>query len=261
MNSKLLSLFFLLPILSYFPTLSASHTGILPEQFASKNLSFRAGVATDRQALERMFADKDTKNWFFHDPNDTPWLTDQICKQTDYSKVYKLICSKNDAQIVGIIYLSHKNDQNGVTGYVIDKPFRGKGFATEAVKTVLEHGFKAGFDNIEAEVFMGNEASEKVLQKCGFTVPQFWARNGNRSTGWFYITKKDFEHHQKNNWLTVKHPDLDVPLQPAAPSFLPTIKSFMHTGGTSPIISAAVVTAAAVFYWFKSSSDQNENII
>ena len=55
------------------------------------------------------------------------------------------------------------------TGYWIGEPYWGKGFATEALNKVLDFAFdELQIVRVQAFVFEGNTASERVLEKCGF---------------------------------------------------------------------------------------------
>ncbi len=53
-------------------------------------------------------------------------------------------------------------------GYVLNPLFWKKGYATEAVKRIIEYAFdELDIHRIEARLMDGNTASEKVLKKCG----------------------------------------------------------------------------------------------
>lgn len=54
-------------------------------------------------------------------------------------------------------------------GYWIGKPYRGAGLATAAVEALLEFALRnLALDVVTAKVLEGNEASLRVLAKCGF---------------------------------------------------------------------------------------------
>jgi RimJ/RimL family protein N-acetyltransferase len=53
-------------------------------------------------------------------------------------------------------------------GYWVGTPFRGQGFATEAVRLVVANLRARGVRTVHAHVFPGNTASARVLQKNGF---------------------------------------------------------------------------------------------
>ena len=55
-------------------------------------------------------------------------------------------------------------------GYLLDKPFWGKGYATEAARASLQFGFdRFDFSQLIALVHPENNASRRVLEKCGMT--------------------------------------------------------------------------------------------
>ena len=52
-------------------------------------------------------------------------------------------------------------------GYAIHPVFHGNGYATEAVSAVLAELCDMGFAKVKAGYFVGNEASRRVMEKCG----------------------------------------------------------------------------------------------
>lgn len=84
-------------------------------------------------------------------------------------------------------------------GYVLHPDYHGKGYATEAVLEVLKFGFEDLLLNrIEAKYMLGNDASRRVMEKCGM---QFeGVRRGEmlikglyRDVGVCAILRSDFE--------------------------------------------------------------------
>ena len=54
-------------------------------------------------------------------------------------------------------------------GYWIGAPFQGRGLATKALRAIIPYAFSTlGKRRLQARVFEGNEASMRVLTKCGF---------------------------------------------------------------------------------------------
>ena len=52
-------------------------------------------------------------------------------------------------------------------GYVIDPAYQGHGYATEAFGKAIEELFRQGFERVTAGYFEGNDASRRVMKKCG----------------------------------------------------------------------------------------------
>lgn len=69
---------------------------------------------------------------------------------------------------IGLHCIDWKNS-NAELGYWIGKKYWGKGLMTEAVRLILDFGFKElKLHKIYAHCFEENVASAKVLEKCGF---------------------------------------------------------------------------------------------
>ena len=58
-------------------------------------------------------------------------------------------------------------------GYVISPQYKGRGFATEAVKACIEELFRMGFEHIQAGFFEENVASRRVMEKSGMHLIDF----------------------------------------------------------------------------------------
>ncbi len=62
-------------------------------------------------------------------------------------------------------------------GYFLGEPYWNKGIMTSAVKLITNYGFKSGFARIHTGVYEFNPASQKVLQKCGYTLEGIFRKN------------------------------------------------------------------------------------
>lgn len=81
----------------------------------------------------------------------------------------------------GVIGLSRQPDVNRNTaeiGYWIGEPYWNKGIATVAVKIMVTYGFEElNFVRIHTGVFEYNDASKRVLEKCGFQLEGIFKKN------------------------------------------------------------------------------------
>jgi len=79
-----------------------------------------------------------------------------------------------DGTVIGDIALQDIDWQNRCCslGYGLTKlEYRRKGYATDAVKTMLRYGFcHLGFERISSSTQENNIGSQRVLEKCGFTL-------------------------------------------------------------------------------------------
>jgi len=105
---------------------------------------------------------KDAKDWI--KKNKENWREKN---KDDYSFGIEL---KEEKKIIGGIGIHKINKFQGKAniGYWIGKKYWRKGYGTEALKAILDFAFKKlKLRRIEAEVFVGNSSSGKLLEKFG----------------------------------------------------------------------------------------------
>ncbi len=82
------------------------------------------------------------------------------------------IFRRGDERLVGGISLTNIRRgvvQTGTLGYWIGQPFERQGLMTEALAAVVEFSFdRQALHRLEAACLPANEASRRVLHKCGF---------------------------------------------------------------------------------------------
>jgi RimJ/RimL family protein N-acetyltransferase len=63
-------------------------------------------------------------------------------------------------------------------GYFLGEPYWNKGIMTTAVNLITEYGFRElGFARIHTGVYEFNPASQRVLEKCGYTKEGIFRKN------------------------------------------------------------------------------------
>ena len=74
-----------------------------------------------------------------------------------------------DGDIVGVASAMPCEGQDFEVGYWVGEPYWGRGIATEAAQTVIDHVFReTGLPRLLGHCRAGNSASRRVLEKCGF---------------------------------------------------------------------------------------------
>ncbi len=73
--------------------------------------------------------------------------------------------------VVGGAALHHLDSERGIVelGYWLYPHARGRGFATRVARLLAEHAFALGVQRVAAYVNVGNRASERVLERAGFS--------------------------------------------------------------------------------------------
>jgi RimJ/RimL family protein N-acetyltransferase len=146
------------------PSITTPHLKLLPLE------------ATDAEILHRIYQVDGVLRYF---PNTTPAPLEKIQKfinaqekhWAEYGYGNWGILPEGERQIVGWAGLQYvpELDETEV-GYLLNRPFWGKGYATEAARASLQFGFERfNFDHMIALVHPDNLGSRRVLEKCGMT--------------------------------------------------------------------------------------------
>ena len=81
---------------------------------------------------------------------------------------------KEMGRLIGILSLFNEKDGACEIGYGIGSRYWGRGYTTEAVKRFLEYLFdERGCRRVYASCFSGNDASRRVMEKCGMRYSRF----------------------------------------------------------------------------------------
>jgi len=74
-----------------------------------------------------------------------------------------------DGTLIGACGVEARADDGVELGYWLGAPYWGRGFATEAVRAVIDHAFgDLRHDTLQAGARVTNPASRRVLEKCAF---------------------------------------------------------------------------------------------
>lgn len=137
--------------------------------------------------------------WFPHQNlDDTKQILDLFIQEKN---IWALTLKKDDVMIgtVGLHNRQHNHiDGEGCEiGFVLDDTYWNQGIMTEAVKEVIKFiFFKLKFDYIMVSHIESNEASKKVIEKCGFrflnTKKEKYLNNQNVTLYYYKLTKREY---------------------------------------------------------------------
>ncbi|GAA4032256.1 GNAT family protein [Actimicrobium antarcticum] len=142
----------------------------------TERLTLREIVPADADALFRMHSDADTMRWFGVDP---------ITSHMQASQLAALFASWFGAgtglrwglarhgcdDLVGTsgFFRWNKSWHSCLLGFELSAPLQGCGYMTEAVRAILDHGFRSmDLHRIQAESHPDNAASIALLTRLGF---------------------------------------------------------------------------------------------
>ena len=138
---------------------------------------------------ERLIIDKiketDKEDYYLNIPHDKKVLETFICpyeetlEDFDFSRYpgrENILARrlKDTGRLIGVLTLFGEEEDSCEIGYGIGSRYWNQGYTTEAVQRFLEYLMqKKGFRTVYASFFTGNEASKRVMEKCGMTYDRF----------------------------------------------------------------------------------------
>jgi RimJ/RimL family protein N-acetyltransferase len=138
------------------------------------NLRLRPLRYADRERLAELANNKNIWNTL-RDMFPLPYTVDDADRFVDMVKQQEpqiTFAIELDFEFVGVIGLVLQPDvyrKSAEIGYWIGEPYWGKGITTRALALAMEYAFETmKLERLFAGIFEGNEASKKVLEKCGF---------------------------------------------------------------------------------------------
>ena len=141
-------------------------------------------METERLILDAIRA-ADRDDYFHCISHDRKVLETFICKYADTPEELDLtpyltnqamfaIRLKETGRLIGIVLYFDEADGACEIGYGIGSEYWNRGYVTEAVRRFLDYLFREkGFQRVYASFFTGNEASRRVMEKCGMRYDRF----------------------------------------------------------------------------------------
>ncbi len=143
-------------------------------------------MQTDRLIIDKI-QESDKADYFANISHDKKVLETFICRYAETLEEFDFsiylgrddlfaIRLKDTGRLIGIIlYFPYENDPGACEiGYGIGSAYWNNGYVTEAVKCFVDFLFKEKKVNkIYASFFTGNEASKRVMEKCGMVYDHF----------------------------------------------------------------------------------------
>ena len=137
-------------------------------------------METERLIIDQI-KETDKENYYINISHDKKVLETFICRYADSMEEFDfssypgredlfVIRLKETGRLIGIVNFFDEKDGVCEIGYGIGSGYWGHGYATEAVRRFLAYLFREkGMRTVYASFFTGNEASRRVMEKCGMT--------------------------------------------------------------------------------------------
>lgn len=153
----------------------APETPEAPEALAAEGGGMR--VETER-LLVRRFAWKDEADLceymlqrvhahYEPHPDFTREKAGELLKSRVESDEMYAIELKEEAKVIGNLYLGRRDFNTYELGYILHAGYQGRGYASEASRGAIERLFRQGAHRVVAECATGNTASWRLLERIG----------------------------------------------------------------------------------------------
>ena len=141
-------------------------------------------METERLILDSI-RESDKADYFHNISHDKKVLETFICRYAETLEAFDFssypgradlfaIRLKETGHLIGIILYFDAVGDSCEIGYGIGSEYWNHGYVTEAVRCFLDYLFQEnGFRTVYASFFTGNEASRRVMEKCGMTYCHF----------------------------------------------------------------------------------------
>ncbi len=142
----------------------------MDDALQSERLALRPLQVEDAEAVSELLADdREAIRMMSHmpDPCTAEAAREWIAMRARPGANVFAITRRGDGAFLGAIGLGGFPEMPSV-GYWIGRPFWGQGYATEALRLVVDQAKRIGAKGLQAETFPENPASARVLEKCGF---------------------------------------------------------------------------------------------
>lgn len=139
----------------------------------TERLILRPFVMSDAQAMFYAWAnDPEVTKYLTWNPHESVETSEKIMRLwiEQYQKPERLnfaIERKDSGELIGCIDVVGYIDGTPVIGYAMSRAHWGKGYMTEACRTLLTLLFAIGYEEVRIDAQVENIASNKVIQKCG----------------------------------------------------------------------------------------------
>ena len=170
-------------------------------------LSFREFTADDYDAVQAYAGDPEVTRYTAFGPN-TPEQTKEFLQlavgqssEANRGHYTFALIHKQANRLIGScgLTLSNANGPQYGFGYVLHRQWWRQGLASEATLALMKFGFgELRAHRLWAHVFVGNTASEKLLQKLGFrhegcALQSFFVRNAWHDVQTFAMLRREWE--------------------------------------------------------------------
>lgn len=141
-------------------------------ELQTERLEIRPFTENDRAALAALLSNRQIGETYmlpdFQSEAEALPLADRLTTLSQ-SRKRMVLGMFRETRLIGFLNDVEIHGDDIELGYVVDPRYWNCGYATEALRGVIGALFAHGFHRVTAGAFAGNEASLRVMRKCGMT--------------------------------------------------------------------------------------------
>ena len=173
---------------------------------STERLDVRPLRQADLGTILDLYADPDAMRWAGGPTIDVEEGERRLQRLIDHQEEYGFslwaVVERESGSVIGdcgLIHYAFKGPEIEL-GYRLKVPYWGRGYATEAARAVLAHGFEeVGLDRIVAVTHPDNVASQRVLEKIGMRREGFSEYDGKKV---FYFVAEAERGDARAPWVS-----------------------------------------------------------
>ena len=139
----------------------------------TKNLNIRTVERKDLDAIASIWGDKEGGKYMADPYYQSGEELVEILEETPECPVYYFVASllgSDDVMATCSLGKESPEAETWSIGYTVKKDYWGNGYAVEIVNALIDFAREKGLSVITAPVAQQNKASNRVMQKCGFSI-------------------------------------------------------------------------------------------
>ena len=135
------------------------------KNIVTDRLIIRKFEQSDWQDMHEYLSDKETVAFEPYDIYSEAQAKEEAVRRSNDEAFYA-VCLKETGKLIGNLYLGKEDFNTWELGYVFNKKYQGRGYATESARALLDHAFThLGARRITAMCNPKNDHSWKLLER------------------------------------------------------------------------------------------------
>ena len=170
----------------------------------TERLVLRPYIEDDLDGLYALQSDPEVVRWLYEEPRTRAETRDALDRKMQNSLEHEgdwmSAAVTLDGTFVGdaAVHWVSEEHKTAEVGYMIDPRYQGRGFASEAIRPLIDWAFAQGFHRVIGRLELRNVASGRVLEKLGMRkegvfIENEWVKGEWQSEALYAILDREWQ--------------------------------------------------------------------